>query len=318
MSDKNNSGNLSKGDVISFVALLLMGILVFFGMNFMTLGDRVPSIVVAILTVILMTVFVFLAAYAKAQNRNQSAWKKVEYSMLALYVLALIPCYIFSAKFFDVQFDKDNVMKQVHADTDELNRLFSDYDQKCESRANAYQIELESMLTTEEGRREIASLLEIDDPAKVTKESVTQAALSFSKSLKGTSEYSNLVNEKDILVNNSKTNFDNWNLLFIPKYASDLGNAKEHFATSLETIYNSVQNGVVKNDDEFKAADYTGESAILNTFKSTDRFSAVGLLVVLFLGLLGLVKYLLGDKSTVIPIKRGEASVIGEDGGFTF
>lgn len=99
MNESKSSGNLSKGDIISFVALLLMGVLVFFGMNFMTLGDRIPSIVVAILTVVLMTVFVFLAAYAKAQDRNQSTWKKVEYAMLALYILALIPCYIFSAKF---------------------------------------------------------------------------------------------------------------------------------------------------------------------------------------------------------------------------
>ena len=79
---KNNSDNLSKGDIISFVAIILLGVTVFFGMNFSTLGDKVPSIVVAILLVVVMTVFVFLAAHAKAQNRNQSMWKNVEYAML--------------------------------------------------------------------------------------------------------------------------------------------------------------------------------------------------------------------------------------------
>lgn len=317
MSDKNNSGNLSKGDVISFVALLLMGVLVFFGMNFMTLGDKIPSIVVAILTVILMTVFVFLAAYAKAQDRNQSTWKKVEYSMLALYVLALIPCYIFSAKFFDVQFDKDNVMKQVQTDTNDLNKLFNDYSRKCESRVSAYQIDLESMLTSSEGRSKLASLLEINDPSSVTKESVTQAAQSFSKSLKG-AEYKALEAEKNNLVKNCETNFNNWNIMFIPQYAYELGTAKDKYATELERIYGKTQNNIEKNIPEFETAAYTNESGILNTFKSTDKFSVVGLLVVLFLGFLGLVKYLLGDKSTVIPIKQGDTSVIGEDGGFTF
>lgn len=317
MSDKNNSGNLSKGDVISFVALLLMGVLVFFGMNFMTLGDKIPSIVVAILTVVLMTVFVFLAAYAKAQDRNQSTWKKVEYAMLALYVLALIPCYIFSAKFFDVQFDKDNVMKQVQTDTNDLNKLFNDYNHKCESRVSAYQIDLESMLTSTEGRSKLASLLEISDPSSVTKESVTQAAQSFSKSLKG-AEYKALEAEKNNLVKNCETNFNNWNIMFIPQYAYELGTAKGKYASELERIYGKTQNNIEKNIPEFETAAYTNESGILNTFKSTDKFSVIGLLVVLFLGILGLVKYLLGDKSTVIPIKQGDTSVIGEDGGFTF
>lgn len=317
MSDKNNSGNLSKGDVISFVALLLMGVLVFFGMNFMTLGDKIPSIVVAILTVILMTVFVFLAAYAKAQDRNQSTWKKVEYSMLVLYILALIPCYIFSAKFFDVQFDKDNVMKQVQTDTNDLNKLFNDYSRKCESRVSAYQIDLESMLTSTGGRSKLASLLEINDPSSVTKESVTQAAQSFSKSLKG-AEYKALEAEKNNLVKNCETNFNNWNIMFIPQYAYELGTAKGKYASELERIYGKTQNNIEKNIPEFETAAYTNESGILNAFKSTDKFSVIGLLVVLFLGILGLVKYLLGDKSTVIPIKQGDTSVIGEDGGFTF
>lgn len=317
MSDSKSSGNLSKGDIISFVALLLMGVLVFFGMNFMTLGDRIPSIVVAILTVVLMTVFVFLAAYAKAQDRNQSTWKKVQYAMLGLYVLGLIPCYVFSAKFFDVQFDKTNIMKQVQSDTNDLNKLFSDYSRKCESRASAYQIDLEAMLTTTEGRTRIAELLDIKNPSSVTKESINQAVSSFSKSLKG-ADFKSLENEKNNLVKNCETNFNNWNIMFIPQYAYELGTAKGKYATELERIYNKTQNNIEKNVPEFETERYINESGILDTFKSTNNFSVVGLLVVLFLGFLGLVKYLLGDKSTVIPMKQGAASVIGEDGGFTF
>lgn len=317
MSDSKSTGNLSKGDIISFVALLLMGVLVFFGMNFMTLGDRIPSIVVAILTVILMTVFVFLAAYAKAQDRNQSTWEKVQYAMLGLYVLGLIPCYVFSAKFFDVQFDKTNIMKQVQSDTNDLNKLFSDYSRKCESRASAYQIDLEAMLTTTEGRTRIAELLDIKNPSSLTKESINQAVSSFSKSLKG-ADFKSLENEKNNLVKNCETNFNNWNIMFIPQYAYELGTAKGKYATELERIYNKTQNNIEKNVPEFETERYVNESGILDTFKSTNNFSVVGLLVVLFLGFLGLVKYLLGDKSTVIPMKQGAASVIGEDGGFTF
>lgn len=317
MNESKSSGNLSKGDIISFVALLLMGVLIFFGMNFMTLGDRIPNIVVAVLTVVLMTVFVFLAAYAKAQDRNQSTWKKVEYAMLALYILALIPCYIFSAKFFDVQFDKENIMKQVAKDTGDLDKLFTDYSRKCESRANAYQIDLEAMLTTPEGRARIAKLIDVKDPSSITKESINQVVASFSKSLKG-AEFKALESEKNNLIKNCETNFKNWNIMFIPQYAQELGAAKSKYATELERIYGKTHNNIEQNIPEFETDLYINESGILDTFKSTDRFSAIGLIVVLFLGSLGLVKYLLGDKSTVIPMKQGDTSVIGEDGGFTF
>ena len=317
MKESKSSGNLSKGDVISFVALLLMGVLVFFGMNFMTLGDRIPSIVVAILTVVLMTVFVFLAAYAKAQDRNQSAWKKVEYSMLALYILALIPCYVFTSKFFDVQLDKENIMSQVDRDTADLDKLFSEYSHKCESRASAYQIDLEALLTTPEGRTRIAELIETEDPSSITKESVEQVVLSFSKQLKG-ENFKILEQDKNNLIKNCETNFNNWNIMFIPQFAQELGASKSKYATELGSIYENAHNNIEQNIPEFETAGYTNESGIIEAFKSTDKFSIVGLIVTLFLGFLGMVKYLLGDRSTVVPMKQGDTSVIGEDGGYTF
>lgn len=316
MNDTKSSGNLSKGDVISFVALLLMGVLVFFGMNFMTMGDRIPSIVVAILTVVLMTVFVFLAAYGKAQDRNQGTWKKVQYAMLGLYVLGLIPCYMFTAKFFDVQFDKAEILGQVQKDTDGLDKLFTDYSRKCESRANAYQIGLEAMMTTPEGRAKVADLLDIKNPNDVSKENINQAVSSFSKSLKG-ADFKALEAEKNNLVKNCETNFGNWNVMFIPQYAYELGTAKEKYASGLERLYKKTHNNIEKNVPEFDAASYAGESGIIDSFK-TVRFSPIGLIVVIFLGVLGLVKYLLGDKSTVIPMSEGDSSIIEQGGGFTF
>ena len=44
----------------------------------------------------------------------------------------------------------------------------------------------------------------------------------------------------------------------------------------------------------------------------------LGLIAIIILGGLGLVKWLLGEKSTVIPMKEGAATTITEDGGFTF
>lgn len=312
MKTSNSSSNLSKADIISFLALLIMGILVFFGMNFMTLGDRIVSIVVAVLTVVLMTVFVFLAAYAKAQDKYQDAWKKIEYTLVALYVLALVPCYIFTAKFFDIQFDKENVIKQVGTDTANLNKLFDDYAHNCQARANAYQIGLEAMLTTSEGRSKIASLLDIKS-SEVSKSAIEQAVSSFSKNL-NSNEVSSLEAEKNALIENCTTHFNKWNIIQAPQYAAELGNAMNKYATELEKIYNDNTNSIEKNIPEFSAKNYIDQSEIVNTFTSRDRFSILGLIAVLFLGFLGLVKYLFGERSSVVPVKLGDASDIGDDG----
>ena len=69
---------------------------------------------------------------------------------------------------------------------------------------------------------------------------------------------------------------------------------------------------------EFDATAYSSESTITNTFSDLAGFSIMGLLAVLILGGLGLVKYLLGEKRTVIDFKEGDSSVITSDGGFTF
>ena len=140
-----NSGNLSKSDILSFVALLLMGVFVFFGMNFKTLGDKVPSLAVSILLVVLMTLFIFLAAYAKGQDRYQDMWKKVEWAMLALYVAALAPCYVYVSKFCEVQFGRADIVSQVQADVDGIDRMFADYKRMCDARCGSYQTALEAL-----------------------------------------------------------------------------------------------------------------------------------------------------------------------------
>ena len=66
--EQSKSGNLSIGDILSFVALIILSVAVFFGMNFMTLGDKISSAAVALLLLVLMLIFVYLAAHAKAQN----------------------------------------------------------------------------------------------------------------------------------------------------------------------------------------------------------------------------------------------------------
>lgn len=74
--EKSKSDNLSKGDIISFIALLLLGVTVFFGMNFSTLGDRIQSVVVSVVLVTLMVVFVFWQLLLKRRIATKQCGRK--------------------------------------------------------------------------------------------------------------------------------------------------------------------------------------------------------------------------------------------------
>lgn len=312
--EKQNSDNLSIGDVISFVALIFMGVTIFFGMNFKTLGDKIPSVVVAVLLMAVMTVFVFLAAHAKAQNRNQTMWRNVEYAMLILYVISLAPCYLYVSKFFDVYFNKAEITKQMQVDIDEVNKMFSDYNRKCESRCSSYQIALEAMSNDSQGRAKIASMLELNVD-EMTESNIQQAVASFSSTLKG-GAYKALEMEKNGLEASLKANIKNWNILFLPHNAAEMRYAKKRYADGLKEIYATHTNDIEKNIPEFETDVNMEESVLENTFTKNAGLSMMGLLATILLGGLGLVKYLFGEKRTVIDFKDGDGTSITEDGGF--
>lgn len=314
--EKSKSDNLSKGDIISFIALLLLGVTVFFGMNFSTLGDRIQSVVVSVVLVTLMVVFVFLAAFAKAQNRNQAMWTKVEYAMLFLYVLALIPCYLYSSKFYDIQFNKTNIVKEVQANIDDINKMFGDYDKKCQTRSFSYKTALQAMSRDVQGRQKAAGILGIS-ASHVNSQAIDQASESFLNHFRG-NDYSQLLSEKTALENSVLNNFKNWNILLVPQYAEELGAAKEKYATGLQDIYEKYKGDIDGAEiPSFKASDYMSSESVVEHFTDKGSFSLYGILGILVLGGLGLIKYFLGEKRTVIALKQGDSSVIMEDGGFS-
>ena len=314
--EKSKSDNLSKGDIISFIALLLLGVTVFFGMNFSTLGDKIQSVIVSVVLVTLMVVFVFLAAFAKAQNRNQAMWTKVEYAMLFLYVLALIPCYLYSSKFYDIQFNKTNIVKEVQANIDDINKMFGDYDKKCQTRSFSYKTALQAMSRDIQGRQKAAGILGIS-ASYVNTQAIDQASESFLNHFRG-NDYSQLLSEKTALENSVLNNFKNWNILLVPQYAEELGTAKEKYATGLQDIYDRYKGDIDGAEiPSFKASDYMSSESVVEHFTDKGSFSLYGILGILVLGGLGLIKYFLGEKRTVIAFKQGDSSVIMEDGGFS-
>lgn len=320
--NNSNSSKVSKGDVISFISLFILGIIVFFGINFLMLGNYVPSVIIAILLVVLMIVFVFLAAYAKAQNRDQSTWAVVKYSMLVLYLVALVPCYFGVAKFCEIQINKGDQNKglqaEVKKEVEDINKLFQSFEMMCETRGSNLKTELDGLITYREGREKIISSFNLDKTQnEITEADVVNIRDSFVKTIM--KDFNSIKREKEALVQKCMSNLENWNILFLPESVSEFSAAKSRYAQQIEDIVTKIEkNPLEKEIPSFDIHDYDMETDVADKFKDWKIFSVLGLCITLFLGLLGLLKFFLGPKATVIPLKRGDASVITEDGGFTF
>lgn len=318
----SNSGKVSKGDIISFIALFLLGIIVFFGMNFIMLGNFVPSVIISVLLTVLMVVFVYLAAFAKAQNRDQDTWAVVKYSMIVLYVAALVPCYFGVAKFCDIQLSKgdqsEGLMADVKKDVDDINEIFQGFEKMCESRGSNLKTELDALITYREGREKIISSFNLDKKQnEITEADVDNIRDSFVKTIM--KDFNSVKREKETLVQKCMSDLESWNILFLPETVSELSAAKSRYSEQIETIVSEIEkNPLEKEIPSFEIQDYDMETNVADKFKDWKIFSVLGLCITLFLGLLGLLKFFLGQKPTVVPLKRGEASVITEDGGFTF
>ena len=243
-------------------------------------------------------------------------WTKVEYAMLFLYVLALIPCYLYSSKFYDIQFNKTNIVKEVQANIDDINKMFGDYDKKCQTRSFSYKTALQAMSRDVQGRQKAAGILGIS-ASHVNAQAIDQASESFLNHFRG-NDYSQLLSEKTALENSVLNNFKNWNILLVPQYAEELGAAKEKYATGLQDIYDRYKGDIDGAEiPSFKASDYMSSESVVEHFTDKGSFSLYGILGILVLGGLGLIKYFLGEKRTVIAFKQGDSSVIMEDGGFS-
>ena len=318
--DTSNSGKLSKSDLISFLSLFLLGVIVFFGINLIMLGSFVPSIVLSIILVVLIMVFVFLAAFAKSQNRNQSTWTNIKYLMVALYIVAMVPCYFAVAKFCGIQFSRGNqetgIQADIQKDIDDINNLFRDFEVMYDTRCENLQTELEALSTYPEGRKKIIESLGLNkQPSEITKADAKSLTDSFRKLIM--KDFNILKMDKDKIVSKCMSNLERWNLIFLPESVSELTIAKSGYISKLKKILEDTEkNPLEVRIPTFDFNQYKMTTTVSERFTDWKQFSLPALIITLLLAFLGLVKVLFGQSATIIPFKEGDATVITNDGGF--
>lgn len=310
MGNTKHNGNLSRGDLFSFIAIFIMAILFFFGLNFYTVNLAV-SLIAAISFLVVEYLLLSVSVYAKTQDDNLSKYGVLEKIAIVLFVLGLVPVYIFSTPFFNVQTNRRHIIEsEGPAEVAEVRKLFSDFDELCIQRKTSYENIMLGCLNGN-SQADVMDLTAIFTDTEPTEIMISDEA-DNQFNLWETSQYRELEEEMVALSSSYNDALDSWDLVHLPEIASKFANEKKAYPSKLsqyyenEEAYTYFEKKIEADDLEFDFPGYKCDS-LSEAYFHNITFSLSGLIVFIILAVIGLLRYLVTNRSNKILPSMGKA-----------
>ena len=130
MANKNNSGKLTKANIISIVGLVLLFSFTFLGHSFKSGGEMGWDILVSVAITGLAAFALWFLVKAKGAENQLEKWRIIELSTLVAYVVVVIPLSFCGGvtNFFAANADKDSYKVKAHNDIAKIDSVFSQYE----------------------------------------------------------------------------------------------------------------------------------------------------------------------------------------------
>ena len=130
MANKNNSGKLTKANIISIVGLVLLFSFTFLGHSFKSGGEMGWDILVSVAITGLAAFALWFLVKAKGAENQLEKWRIIEISTLVAYVVVVIPLSFCGGvtNFFAANADKDSYKVKAHNDIAKIDSVFSQYE----------------------------------------------------------------------------------------------------------------------------------------------------------------------------------------------
>lgn len=130
MANENNSGKLTKANIISIVGLVLLFSFTFLGHSFKSGGEMGWDILVAVSITGLAAFALWFLVKAKGAENQLEKWRIIELSTLVAYVIVVIPLSFCGGvtNFFAANADKDSYKAKAHNDIAKIDSVFSQYE----------------------------------------------------------------------------------------------------------------------------------------------------------------------------------------------
>lgn len=129
MANKNNSGKLTKANIISIVGLVLLFSFTFLGHSFKSGGEMGWDILVSVAITGVSAFSLWFLVKAKGAENQLEKWRIIEISTLVAYIVVVIPLSFCGGvtNFFAANADKDSYKDKAHNDIAKIDSVFSLY-----------------------------------------------------------------------------------------------------------------------------------------------------------------------------------------------
>ena len=137
MSEKSNSGRISIANILALLGIAALGVTTFFGIYLNASEVKLgTAAILAVLFVIGLTVFIFLAVIAKQKDEESNKWKVVEISCILCYLALAILFSLPSRHFISILTQKTELQKNARQNIDEIRTMVDDYNKELKTHLN--------------------------------------------------------------------------------------------------------------------------------------------------------------------------------------
>lgn len=311
MSEKSNSGRISIANILALLGIAALGVTTFFGIYLNSTEVKMgTAAILAVLFVIGLTVFIFLAIIAKQKDSESNKWKIVEGICLVSYLVIAVLFSLPSRHFISVLTQKTELQKNARQNIDEIRTM-----------VNSYNMELKEHLDYA-----TQQLHACEDAGKYVDSDLDQF---WKDNISGIEFWRDDV-EADMRVKLEATTLDSldnainqWNLLKVPSLIKTIDDiesqTRKAIADLKETYKNRIpailggsgviyrMNGYVSwsNNNEKRSADFKENLLTLN-----DN-TILGFIVYIILHFIVLLNYLVVPRAYGTRIKFGSREIGG-------
>ena len=143
----------SLADLLTLLAAVSFSFICFLGLNFVTEGDLLVSILVSIDILLVLGGLAFLAKRQKTARKNFKKHIIIEFSAIALFTVLFfgVSFYIFP-HYFTVSSKKEEIKNTLLSSIDGAKKMFDDYETYASNRESVYEANLNSVVAAKSTR----------------------------------------------------------------------------------------------------------------------------------------------------------------------
>lgn len=251
-SEKNEPKGMLFFNFLSIVGITLFAVFNFIGMMFFFDGTIGTSLLITLGLTLLLGALLILMCVAKAKDNNFTLWRTVEFSALALFIIAAGASFFGPIRSLCIMGAKGEIQAAARADRAAIDTLIAKYEANETNAITNTIIGLKNSLNrtlSEDLRVWCDSAKLLDGKGYVYNEYITNFKKNQQEVLLGT-QFTNIKTNTETLLDQHIGIIESWNIFQMPAQPAALTQLAEEKAKQLTELSGNADLPIIVNDSE--------------------------------------------------------------------